>query len=283
MDLNWDFIDLLKSSRGRYIRDKSFQKIIQELVDLKGGEKILDVGCGIGTLPKLINIISEGQCQIYGIDTSPTLINWAQKNWGNSKNIHLSVGNVYNLDFPDNIFDIVISFGLLEWLTKPYKALDEMVRVNKSTGKFLTLTIALKEFEKSPETDADSYFYEQLLKGMKKYGVPVGNEAEYIQKIFQSHAINSKIIKFVYENEYEITKQIINSYKTPQVINEYKELVIKSRDYYFQFLKAVGWSKAEFLKFMEEELTLNKEIELLENHIGEIKLERHTIPIIVSL
>ena len=56
---------------------------------LRGNEKVLDVGCGIGTLCKNISPLLNKGGKIIGIDIDEELIDYGKDNWGKAENIML--------------------------------------------------------------------------------------------------------------------------------------------------------------------------------------------------
>lgn len=97
------------------------------------GKKILDVGCGQGTISK---ILSEAGANVYGIDLSETSINYVKKNY---PEIKVKVGNALKIDFPNNYFDIVVCIGVLHHTPDTRKGFEECVRITKPGGKILIL------------------------------------------------------------------------------------------------------------------------------------------------
>lgn len=88
---------------------------------------ILDVGCGEGFVDQFL-IKKNPQYRISGIDISPESIRLAKKR---VPELLARQGNVYNLSFKDNSFDLVICMEVLEHLDKPQKAIKEIRRVSK--------------------------------------------------------------------------------------------------------------------------------------------------------
>ena len=102
---------------------------------LKSGMRLLDAGCGGGSITLgLADIVAPGEVE--GLDANGEQIQAATKLASDRglQNARFQQGSVYELPFPDSSFDAVFSNGLLEHLSEPERALLEFVRVLKSPG-----------------------------------------------------------------------------------------------------------------------------------------------------
>ncbi len=84
--------------------------MVLKLAGIKDGQEILEVACGIGRVFKRI-VGQNPNGQNIGIDLSPEMLKRAKKALQKSKstNYELKEGDVLNLDFPDNSFDILVN------------------------------------------------------------------------------------------------------------------------------------------------------------------------------
>jgi ubiquinone/menaquinone biosynthesis C-methylase UbiE len=85
------------------------------LLNLGGNSRILDAGCGWGTLTFQL----AGNCEsIYAMDSSRYAVKFVQvrSRQDGYKNVFPLRGNVLQLPFPDNFFDLVVLNGVLEWI-----------------------------------------------------------------------------------------------------------------------------------------------------------------------
>ena len=102
---------------------------------LKPGMRLLDCGCGEGTITVgLAEVLSPGE--VVGVDIASQSLQSATQlatDRGLS-NARFEEGNVYELPFPNESFDAVFSHALFEHLTDKSKALSEIWRVLKSGG-----------------------------------------------------------------------------------------------------------------------------------------------------
>lgn len=86
----------------------------------------LDVGCGIG---RLVTWLRRFGIDAKGVDISKVAIDLADK----STKPHLLVGDVVNLPFKDDQFDVVVTYDILERIERPKikRAIEETIRVSK--------------------------------------------------------------------------------------------------------------------------------------------------------
>ncbi len=100
------------------------EKIVAEYID----GRLLDVGCGFGFF---LDSMKDSKLNLFGVDLDGSAINFARKKF-HIKNIN----NVDFLDneFPDNYFDVVTMFYILEHVQDPKLFLFEAFRVLKEGG-----------------------------------------------------------------------------------------------------------------------------------------------------
>lgn len=103
------------------------------------GETAFDIGCGAGvdTLVAATMVGSEGK--VTGIDLTPDMLKQARINLGKTslKNVSFEEGSAEELPFPEKTFYVVISNGVFNLIPDKVKALREVFRVLKSSGRFL--------------------------------------------------------------------------------------------------------------------------------------------------
>lgn len=96
-------------------------------------EKMVDLGCGYGGLAKLIGW-SLGFKEIHGLDINSHRLAIAKENGLQVYRCDLEKDS---FPFPDNYFNLVTSFGVLEHLTYFDNIIKETYRILKSNGAFL--------------------------------------------------------------------------------------------------------------------------------------------------
>ncbi len=105
------------------------------LPSLQPGQRLLDVGCGPGTITiDLASRVSPGD--VVGIDRSGTVIEAAREAAveADAANVTFEVGDVYALPYEDDSFDVVHAHQVLQHLVDPVAALREIRRVARPGG-----------------------------------------------------------------------------------------------------------------------------------------------------
>lgn len=96
---------------------------------------VLDVGCGPGSITvDLAKHIPNGH--VTGIEYVPDPLDGARQLAvaENVTNVTFQVGDIHDIPFPDNTFDIVHVHQVLQHISDPVRALQEMRRVVKQGG-----------------------------------------------------------------------------------------------------------------------------------------------------
>jgi ubiquinone/menaquinone biosynthesis C-methylase UbiE len=121
-------------------RAPTYQAMFRTLIDLMApqpGESILDVGCGVGSLDRLLARRLGDANAITAIDTNPFLLSEATslaKAEGLDGLVGFAPGDAEALPFADESFDCIFSITVLEECDAN-RALAEMVRVAKPGGR----------------------------------------------------------------------------------------------------------------------------------------------------
>jgi SAM-dependent methyltransferase len=119
-----------------------------ELLQLKEGERVLDVGCGEGRHAS--QACKETECTVCALDIDPE--NVARTNYllylmeqaGESRaNWHVFRGDALRLPFKDTYFDKVVCSEVLEHVHDDRQAIQELIRVLKNDG---TLAVSVPTY-----------------------------------------------------------------------------------------------------------------------------------------
>ena len=113
---------------------------VVELAAVSAGERVLDVGCGTGSLAIALKASVGPTGLVHGIDASPEMIEVAQRNASKAgADVSLQAGLAEAIPFPDGTFGLVVSQLAIHHLPDDLKpaAFNEMHRVLKSEGRCL--------------------------------------------------------------------------------------------------------------------------------------------------
>jgi ubiquinone/menaquinone biosynthesis C-methylase UbiE len=106
------------------------------LPSLNCGMRVLDAGCGPGTITRgLARAVSPGgSCA--GVDREPSQVQLARDGAARAgaEDVTFEVASVYELPFPDESFDAALSHAVFEHLARPAAALGELRRVLRRGG-----------------------------------------------------------------------------------------------------------------------------------------------------
>lgn len=123
------------------------RQVIEQL-EIRPGEKILDLGCGNGWATRLLAQKSAG-VQAIGVDASPRMIARAEELHSLTIRARYEHGSFEALDFKDGMFDRLFSMEALYYASDLQQALSEAFRVLKPGGQ---ATVIVDFYKESPAT-----------------------------------------------------------------------------------------------------------------------------------
>ena len=119
------------------MRESAFKRHLARQARLDKGHRVLDLGCGTGTLTLLLKQAQPG-AEVVGLDADPQVLGIARKKAARAKlEIAFDLGMAFKLPYPDNSFDRVISSLVFHHLTTENKirASKEAFRVLRPGGE----------------------------------------------------------------------------------------------------------------------------------------------------
>jgi SAM-dependent methyltransferase len=103
------------------------------LPHLRPGMRVLDVGCGPGTITRDLGAAVGAAGEVFGVDSAADVVAHAAAGC-DLPQVRFAVGDVRHLDVPDGTYDVVHAHQVLQHLADPVGALREMRRVTRPGG-----------------------------------------------------------------------------------------------------------------------------------------------------
>jgi 2-polyprenyl-3-methyl-5-hydroxy-6-metoxy-1,4-benzoquinol methylase len=89
--------------------------------------RVLDIGCGMGGI---LEDLARLGCETFGIEANPDAARICKE-----IGLNVECGFIEDMIFPEDYFDVVLLFHVIEHLPSPKKALDEIFRILKPGGR----------------------------------------------------------------------------------------------------------------------------------------------------
>jgi len=147
---HWDQISMHPIKRSAFVlaRYKNIITILKQ-ERLLESKKVLDLGCGDGVMSMFL---AQHANLVEGLDYSPEALAFAKDKTKQFSNLTFSEGSAYELPYPDNTFDVVVSTEVIEHLDDVDAYISEIKRVTKNNGSALITTpIRLTQEPLDPE------------------------------------------------------------------------------------------------------------------------------------
>jgi len=119
------------------LRESKFKRCLVEQAGIESGHRVLDLGCGTGTLALMIKRTQQ-EAEVVGLDGDPKVLEIAKAKVARSgQEITMDYGMAYELPYPDDSFDRVLSSLLFHHLSRENKVntLTEVFRVLRPGGQ----------------------------------------------------------------------------------------------------------------------------------------------------
>jgi ubiquinone/menaquinone biosynthesis C-methylase UbiE len=120
------------------MREETFKRRLITQANIQPGQRVLDLGCGTGTLTILVKLLYPS-ANVVGLDGDPQVLEIA-----NSKAVKAGIdisfdhGMAYRLPYPDGSFDRVLSSLVIHHLAREDKqrTMVEVYRCLRPAGEF---------------------------------------------------------------------------------------------------------------------------------------------------
>ena len=154
-DRQQKLVDELFDTNATYWRDTYKEKDISGIIyqrrqaialsyvdglSLPKTARVLEIGCGAGFMTAAL---AKRGFFVEAIDHAQTMVDLTiehAKQKGIVNQINACTGDIHELSYEDQTFDLIIALGVIPWLHDSKKALTEIVRVTKPGG-YIVLTM----------------------------------------------------------------------------------------------------------------------------------------------
>lgn len=138
----WDNVasvyDIIANLLNKEVHQALCQKVAQEISDT---DEALECACGTGLLSGAI----ASRCKsLVASDVSLKMLEIAKAKYGDFSNIEFKQGDILQIEYPDEQFDVVVAANVIHLLEEPYRALSELDRVCRKGGKIIIPTYVNK-------------------------------------------------------------------------------------------------------------------------------------------
>lgn len=200
-----EFLDARKSIEG----ERAVKDLIIEMLELKPGAEVLDIGSGTGDdAREIASIIGPGL--VTGIDLNESLVVEAKKRTADSRlPVEFLHGDVRNLDFPSGSFDRVRTDRVLMFVPEIEKAIPEIARVLRVGGR-----VVASEIDHEGHL-TDSHYSEVSRKVYAAFAAsnPQSSLGRKLHRLFAEHGLRDvKTVPRIIRPPYEMYRRIFDGF-----------------------------------------------------------------------
>jgi SAM-dependent methyltransferase len=134
----------------------------REHLALRPGDRLLDVGCGVGDASCALAEDLQPGGQVLALDASEAMLVAARERAGDAP-IEFQVGDAMSLEVPDASFDACRSERMLQWVPDVAVAVGEMVRSVREGGRICLIDTDWRTF--APDVN-DTEAYRAVLRAL---------------------------------------------------------------------------------------------------------------------
>ena len=255
------------AGRGQYVESQALRHFLEPILELRGDERVLDVGCGIGAFGKLIEPFLTEEGELIGIDIDPVQVAYGNQHWANRPNTRLEVGDANAIPYPDASFDLVAAMGLLEFVPDQDRVLREMARVLRPSGRLIVVQVDVVNYVFRPTDAIFDEFWTSYLEGMRRLGIDLDLTA--FRTFCRREGWVLKEFRHDLEYRTQITEKLIELVERNRGKMYQDEYYMRQMfEFNFQFLQHAGWTADRLRAFLRYQYGPDTFPNFLRSHLG---------------
>lgn len=184
-----------------------------DFAHIKAGDHVLDLGSGAGNDCFVARAIVGDNGRVTGLDMTEPMIEKARENCVKLKftNIDFVLGDIEEMPFEDNKFEVVISNCVLNLVPDKTKAFKEVFRVLKPGGHFCVSDVVIKG-ALSERMQKDAEMYAGCVSGASEMN-------EYLEVVEKTGFLNVKVHK---QKEIRLPDSLLSEYNNQEELVSYR-------------------------------------------------------------
>ena len=184
-----------------------------EFAGIKTGDHVLDLGSGAGNDCFVARSITGETGRVTGLDFSDDMLTRADKNVKRLgfTNVDFVKGDIEQMPFPDNQFDVIVSNCVLNLVPDKSVAFSEMLRVLKPGGRFCVSDVVV-EGEMTERLRINAEMYAGCVSGALRFD-------DYLETISGSGFKDIRVYK---KRKLEIPDDILHKVLDEKELIDYK-------------------------------------------------------------
>jgi ubiquinone/menaquinone biosynthesis C-methylase UbiE len=183
-----------------------------DFAGIKKGDHVLDLGSGAGNDCFVARALVGENGKVTGLDMTDQMIRKAKENCATLgfTNVEFIPGDIEEMPFEKDLFDVVISNCVLNLVPDKSKAFSEIFRVLKPGGHFCVSDVVIK-----------GTLSEKMLKDAEMYAGCVSGASEineYLKIVENSGFLNVKVHK---QKEIRLPDSLLSEFNDPAELNSF--------------------------------------------------------------
>ena len=239
-------IDRSAKQASTILKERTLEQDYRTLYSaLEPGMRVLDIGCGTGSISKDIAAVVGQEGYVIGIDHTESFINEGKALYSNLANLELIHVDLLNFQSEEK-FDLIVSARTFQWISTLDKAIDKLKSLLKPQGKVSILDYNHEAVNWEPKIPASMQnFYNMFLMWRKDAGmnnrigfdmmdifeehgfsqIEIFNADEHYERMFPAHVEKLKIWSKVASSTQMVSEGYISEEERLRAIEEYNHWV----------------------------------------------------------